>query len=135
MKIVVNRGYGGFSLSPEGVESYYALKGRKAYHFTGHGRGEYKPWVPGQRTTLFFTSFDIPNPNDVGEAELWDKHFLDSRPKDRSDRDLVAVVEALWEKSWGACARLGVVEVPDGVDWEIEEYDGNEWVSEVHRKW
>lgn len=133
MKIVVNRCYGGFSLSPEGVESYYALKGRKAYHFTGSGHDKYEPLDGQSGITLFFTSFDVPNPNDVGndigEAELWDKHFLDSRPKDRSDRDLVAVVEALGEKSWGACAKLEVVEVPDGVDWEIEEYDGHEWVS------
>ena len=30
---------------------------------------------------------------------------------------------------------LKVVEIPDGVDWEIEEYDGEEWVSEKHRVW
>ena len=30
---------------------------------------------------------------------------------------------------------LKVVEIPDDVEWEIEEYDGNEWVSEVHRCW
>ena len=30
---------------------------------------------------------------------------------------------------------LGIVEIPDGVEWEIEEYDGDEWVSEKHRKW
>lgn len=30
---------------------------------------------------------------------------------------------------------LAVVEIPDGVDFIIEDYDGKEWVSEVHRTW
>jgi hypothetical protein len=28
-----------------------------------------------------------------------------------------------------------VVEIPDGVEWEIAEYDGLEWVAEKHRTW
>ena len=35
-----------------------------------------------------------------------------------------------------ACADdLKIVEIPDDVKWEIEDYDGDEWVSEVHRRW
>lgn len=26
-------------------------------------------------------------------------------------------------------------EVPDDVQWQIEEYDGREWVAETHRTW
>jgi len=54
---------------------------------------------------------------------------------DRSDPDLVAVVENLGEKSWGSWAELKVVEIPDDVIWEIGEYDGMEWVREVSRVW
>jgi hypothetical protein len=32
-------------------------------------------------------------------------------------------------------AKLKIVEVPYGVEWTIEEYDGVEWVAEKHRKW
>jgi hypothetical protein len=35
----------------------------------------------------------------------------------------------------GELANLKVVEIPDGVKWKIEEYDGIEWVAEVHRTW
>lgn len=30
---------------------------------------------------------------------------------------------------------LKVVDIPDDVEWEIEEKDGDEWVSEKHRRW
>lgn len=54
---------------------------------------------------------------------------------DRSHPDLVEVVELLGPLASGGYAELKVVEVPDGVEWTIEEYDGNEWVAEKHRTW
>lgn len=53
----------------------------------------------------------------------------------RDDVDLVSIVESLGSKANGSCADLQVIDIPDGVNWQIEEYDGNEWVSEVHRTW
>ena len=35
----------------------------------------------------------------------------------------------------GAFSDLKVVEIPDGVNWYIEEYDGLEHVAERHRTW
>jgi hypothetical protein len=32
-------------------------------------------------------------------------------------------------------ATLKIVEIPDDVDWIIQEYDGTEWVAERHRTW
>lgn len=53
----------------------------------------------------------------------------------RNDSVLVSIVERLGEKASSRYARLEVIEIPDGVEWEIEEYDGNEWVAEKHRTW
>jgi len=53
----------------------------------------------------------------------------------RDDPILIRVVEELKEKVNGDCARLKIVEIPYDVDWQIEEYDGNEWVAEKHRTW
>lgn len=91
MKVVINRCFGGFSLS------------KMAYEFMGlewDGYG-YK-----------YSGYDM-----------------------RTDSGLVACVETLGEKADGRCAELKVVEIPDDVDWEIDEYDGLETVHEVHRVW
>ena len=55
--------------------------------------------------------------------------------EDRSNHTLVKCVEALGEDASGSFAKLKVVEIPDGVEWEIGEYGGTEWVAEKHRTW
>lgn len=54
---------------------------------------------------------------------------------DRSDPHLVHVVEELGAQANGPYAQLKVVEIPDGVIWQIDEYDGCEWVCEAYRTW
>jgi len=53
----------------------------------------------------------------------------------RDDPDLIAVVEKLGEAANTWLSSLSIVEIPEGVNWYIEEYDGLEWVAERHRKW
>lgn len=155
MKIVINKCYGGFSLSMEGVEMLAKLQGRECYFFEMKGsKSIYKPSVykPIEKTknTLFFTAFDIPNPNKLfsnknfhkmskeeGEAYnlIFSKHYINCRPKDRTDKNLIKVVESLKEKANGSCAQLEIIDIPDGVEWEIQDYDGIERVVEKHRFW
>lgn len=55
---------------------------------------------------------------------------------ERTDEDLVKVVETLGsEKASGRLSQLQVVEIPDDVVWELDEYDGIETVHEIHRSW
>jgi len=53
----------------------------------------------------------------------------------RDDPLLVAIVRELGADANGNYADLKIVEVPYGVDWTVEEYDGTEWVAEKHRTW
>ena len=53
----------------------------------------------------------------------------------RNDPILVEIVEQLGEAANGDFAELKVVKIPDDVQWQIEEYDGVEWIAEKHRTW
>lgn len=68
-------------------------------------------------------------------ANLPPEKFADYE-MDRNCPILLQVIEQLGvEECRGKYASLKVVEIPDDVDWDIEEYDGREHVAEVHRTW
>jgi hypothetical protein len=48
---------------------------------------------------------------------------------------LVSMIEEQGTAINGTFSDLKVVEIPDGVNWYIEEYDGLEHVAERHRTW
>jgi len=79
-----------------------------------------------------FYSFnpDVKTWKDLGENISFYEHDIK-----RDDPVLVETVKRLGDKSWGYCSELKIVEIPDGVKWQIEEYDGIEWVAEKHRTW
>ena len=62
--------------------------------------------------------------------ELFDEHDI---PRD--DVALVQIVEELGKEANGPSSELGIIEIPDGIEWQIEDYDGREWVAEKHRIW
>jgi len=53
----------------------------------------------------------------------------------RDDPKLLECIEELGPLANGSFADLEVIEIPEDVDWVIEEYDGSEWVAEAHRTW
>lgn len=48
---------------------------------------------------------------------------------DRSNFKLVECVEVLGDKASDACSKLVVVEIPDGISYEINDDIGYEWVE------
>lgn len=60
---------------------------------------------------------------------------IDSDTDDRSNPVLLAVFDELGQEAAGRHCHLKAVEIPDGVEWVIDEYDGNEQVAEKHRIW
>ena len=53
----------------------------------------------------------------------------------RDDPVLVEVVEELGDEASGNFAKLSIVDIPEDVQWYVDDYDGNEWVAERHRTW
>lgn len=136
MKLVINKCFGGFSLSNEGLARFYQLHGRQTYFFKqNHAKGDYAPLEPGERAGLLSYAFDVPNPNDFKQKELWAEHYLTNRPEDRSDPFLIQTIEEMGKKADGLCAELRIIEIPDNISWELDEYDGIESIHETHRSW
>jgi len=106
MKIVINRCWGGFAISKEAAQ-FMAERGNATAKAELENGGQWYGF---------------------GYTE-------DSDGYKRTDPDLVAAVEALGEKANGELALLVVVEIPDGIEWTLEEYDGQEHIAEKHRTW
>jgi len=64
-----------------------------------------------------------------------DKNFFNDYTIDRTDPILVQVVEELKEEANDSCSKLKVIDIPDNIEYEIDEYDGLETIHEKHRKW
>jgi len=113
MKVVINSCYGGFGLSHEAILRYAELKGIKLFW-----EGE------GGTFDHYYTSKDMKN-----------SAYFSYRKIKRDDPILVQVVEELNDAANGEYAELSIVEIPDDVDWTVQEYDGYEHIAEEHRTW
>ena len=141
-KIAINRCFGGFDLSLEAEEMLWNLKGyKKVYFYSQEFKDDnyknifYKK-ISGLNNSPFMT---LCVKKDYGEeTQAIDKDdFLWSYNihKNREDKDLIYVIETLGNKASGSFGKLKIVEIPDDVVYEIDDYDGMETVKEVHRSW
>ena len=137
MKIVLNKCYGGFGLSPIAIKEYLKLKGKDCFFY----QKDYKTGMLNRVSVEVATTYDISLTKDYGEQikEDWksfDADYFYYNDIERTDLDLIKVVETLGESiSSGSCAKLKVVEIPDDIEYEIDEYDGIESIHETHRSW
>lgn len=142
-RVVINVCHGGFGLSEEAVLRYLELCGRKCWpeydtKFSSLTGPTYWLVPPGADRM----ESDPVNWSEMSLAERQahnqkysDQVFYD-RDIARDDPFLVQVVQELGtDAASGRHAELKVVEIPADVDWEINEYDGAEWVAERHRTW
>lgn len=137
MKVVYNSCYGGFGLSPIALNEFAKKK------------GIILTWYEHQDNRTFKRADDLTNANsydyfpsteDIGEfiADIPDGYFyyVDFYETEfRVDLDLVNVVESLGEVANGTCAELSIIDIPDGANFEIEDYDGKESVLPPRQSW
>lgn len=116
MKVVINRCFGGFGLSHEAIVKYAVLAG-----ITMIVVDKYP-----ERSIMRYEYYT----DSISDDNYWSEYDIE-----RTDPNLVKVVEQMGEAAWGDCAELAVVEIPDGINWHIGEYDGIEHIAENHRTW
>lgn len=141
MKIVINKCYGGFGISPEALIELIKKKSTAVKVMTKrkyHGK-ESALWRlteerlkevsdgffgDGFVTSVLYKGDKVYMLNDDG-----DRYGIRTHP------DLIAVVEKMGNEASSRFANLKIVEIPDNIEWEIDEYDGTEWIAEKHRTW
>lgn len=139
-KIVVNKCYGGFGLSHEGILEYAKRKGIKIYlEKKDSTLIPWEYWTVSENERIKEVTNEQWVSMSIEERHAYNKthkgQTLYHRDIPRDDPALVGTVEALGKLANGSYAELSVVEIPDDVEWQIEEYDGREWIAEKHRTW
>lgn len=61
--------------------------------------------------------------------------LLEYEEPKRTDERLIKCVKELGKKACAEYSELRVIKIPNNIEWSIESYDGDEWVSEKHRVW
>ena len=140
MKVVINNTHGGFRLSNEAIHRYAELKGMKVWtEQDKQFKNLYHHWVvpPEDRVDFPENAVWAKLPHEERQAlnEKYRTQQIYEREMERNDPVLVQVVEELGDLCNTQVSAPKVVEIPDDVQFTIEEYDGREWVAEVHRTW
>ncbi len=128
-------------MSHEAIMWYHEAKGIELYVSKDrYGHYDYCYLAP-----------DDPDREPPIEGEAWFELTLKERQKhneayanqrfydkevDREDPVLIEAIKSLGtERASGRFAKLKIVRIPEDVKYTIEEYDGAEWIAEVHRTW
>lgn len=140
MKVVINSCFGGFGLSHEAVMRYFEIKGIAVYPEQGKDYWKFWTyWTVKPEDRMESKEGEDFYKMSMNERAAYNKAHSEQtvyeREIERDDPALVQVVEELGARASGDHAELTVVEIPDGVNYIIEEYDGREHVAERHRTW
>ena len=171
MKLVINKCYGGFSLSPKAIKRYAELNNVPCYLFSYDYKTKKHVLIDEEKANEigFWVAYKIENPdlyiaidpvlksqqpenltgdelisweeNRKAVAEKQDKNreILNSAlivpGNNRTDLTLIQTVEELGLEASGSGSNLVVIEIPDNIDWIIENNSGLEHVAEKHRTW
>lgn len=130
MKVVINNKFGGFGLSYKAIMLYAKLKGITLYPYVD----EISQKVYGEKPLEEYPFLHYSTEPVSNEDEL-NAHYFSDSDIERTDPFLIEVIKQLKDKANGSCAKLKIIEIPDDIEWEVKEYDGNEWIAEKHRTW
>jgi hypothetical protein len=121
VKVVINDSVGGFGLSRAAVERMAELGSPEATKMI--------------EMRARWAKEDGPIGESYRPGGMGDDHWCMPKLR-RDDPILIRVIEEMGPAAAGASTRLKVLDIPDGIQWDVHEGDdGREWVAERHRTW
>lgn len=139
MKVVINSCHGGFGLSMPAIVRYLEIKGKKVWVEEDEDwEGHFNYWLVPKEERVVNRESDFWSMSAEEKKvynDSWREQNFSYREIARDDPVLIQVVEELGKGADNRYSELKIVEIPDDVEWQIEEYDGLEWVAEKHRTW
>lgn len=143
-KIILNKDYGGFDVSPLAYKRYAEKLGRELFYYSGdavvENRGIYYTRMSFDEFNTKHGFFSFYSFMDLGKELVSDLakddniEFLSLCERNREDPILIEVVEELGDKASGRFGDLKVVEIPDELangNYVIDDYDG---IETLHAK-
>lgn len=155
MKVVINKCYGGFGISTKALmllieRNADCIEKIPIMHYYGGGETNKDfPCYDSKWKEKFEKDFSGNKTEDLGDGfyvfgfceTITDKEFIygleniHRNNELRTNNYLIRVIEELGKEANGPHAELEIVEIPDDIEWEIDEYDGIESIEEAHRSW
>lgn len=141
-KVILNKCYGGFDVSDKAYQLYAKKKGVELFRYemilnNNHSDWKYRKLEKDDEQNGLTVNYFTKDLGDIVEIsdENWNKYSLYLRDNHREDPILIEVVEELGEEASGRFGKLVVVEIPDDLDYVIDEYDGIETLHERVQEW
>lgn len=139
MKVAINCCYGGFSVSRDAIDWLREMGFQPALD-ESLPRAKKTVYDDGEMNDGKLESewYDNTSPSEVDEyleTYEWNSYLHYNDPVVRSAPLLIQCIELMGERANGEHAEIAIVEIPDDVNFEIDEYDGMESIHEAHRSW
>jgi hypothetical protein len=149
-KVILNKCFGSFDVSPQAYQLYAMKKGYShLYKYKWAIDSWISPWDIYSDNHLYelidlfdnsighyFTKyFGDKIYKDEISKEDWDNYSLYLGNEHREDPILIEVVEELGDEASGRFGQLIVVQIPDDLDYVIDDYDGIETLHARTETW
>jgi hypothetical protein len=119
MKVILNKCFGGFGVSEMGIRHCREKGAAWAQWPNSYLKGEFFSEDDGSPSAMTCDSAWVAEGREAGAREC---------------PHLIALIESGAYKD-DHCSRLKVVEIPDGVTYEIDDYDGQESIGQPRTVW